>query len=181
MTTLLEMVHSLTASLEEAGIPHAFGGALALAFCIGEPRATADIDINIFTHRDRLSEVLAALPLGVQCKDDDRVQLERDGQARLWWERTPIDVFLSTTDFHDQAAARTQLRDLAGRKLPFLSCDDLAVFKTFFNRPKDWVDLESMLLVASFDLDRSLGVLARYLGPNDERIAKLIALNQSLP
>ncbi len=29
-------------------------------------------------------------------------------------------------------------------KLPFLSCPDLAVFKVFFNRTKDWADLEAM-------------------------------------
>lgn len=36
-------------ALAAAGIDHAFGGAIALAYCTGEPRATADLDINIFS------------------------------------------------------------------------------------------------------------------------------------
>ena len=176
MTTLLEMVHAIDEHLSAAAIPHAFGGALALAYCIGEPRATADIDINVFLAPDQLDELLPALPAAIRCEAEDRRLLERDGQARLWWERTPIDVFLSTTDFHDGAAERLRREDLAGRELPFLSCDDLAVFKAFFNRRKDWADLEAMVLAKSFDVERALGVLARHLGPDDPRVAQLIDL-----
>ena len=31
-------------ALLDAKLPHAFGGALALAYCVGEPRATRDVD-----------------------------------------------------------------------------------------------------------------------------------------
>lgn len=40
----IEAVHR---SLEQAGIPHAFGGAFALAY-YGAPRETKDIDVNVF-------------------------------------------------------------------------------------------------------------------------------------
>ncbi len=46
--TLTERVAALHAALRGAGIPHAFGGALALAFCTAEPRGTQDIDVNVF-------------------------------------------------------------------------------------------------------------------------------------
>jgi hypothetical protein len=176
MTSLLEMVHELNRSLEDRHIVHAFGGALALAFCIGEPRATADVDLNIFVRPVFVDEALSALPDGVRWDPQDRALLERDGQARLWWERTPIDIFLSTTGFHDSVADRIRRHDLAGRLLPFLACDDLAVFKVFFNRRKDWADLEAMTLARSFDVERVVGALSRYLGPKDPRIEELIAL-----
>ncbi len=178
MTTLLRMIHAIDEHLEAALVPHAFGGALALAYCIGEPRATADIDVNVFLRPDRVDTVLAALPDEVGWDDEDRRILERDGQARLWWDRTPIDVFLSTTAFHDGAAARTHREELGGRTVPFLSCDDLAVFKAFFNRRKDWADLEAMVRAERFDVDRAIGVIARHLGPDDHRIAQLIELTQ---
>ena len=48
--------------------------------------------------------------------------------------------------------------------VPFLDCSDLAVFKAFFNRSKDWVDLAVMLYDGTLDADRVIGVLTEYLG-----------------
>ena len=96
-----------------------------------------------------------------------------DGQTRLWWGSTPVDLFLNTTAFHDQAAFRAQLHPFAGRELPFLDCADLAVFKVFFNRTKDWADLEEMAAAGTLELDRVIGVIVHYLGTDDERIERL--------
>ena len=46
--------------------PHAFGGALALAWCTERARGTIDIDLNVFVDGSRAREVLAALPGGVR-------------------------------------------------------------------------------------------------------------------
>jgi hypothetical protein len=107
----------------------------------------------------------------------DVALLERDGQARLWWDATPVDVFFNTTEFHAEAAARARLEPFAGRELPFLACRDLAVFKAFFNRTKDWADLEEMHAAGSLDVESVLGVLAHHLGVDDERLARLVALS----
>jgi len=48
-------------ALKAAGVPHAFGGALALAWCTGRPRATIDIDINIFVGLHDADEALALI------------------------------------------------------------------------------------------------------------------------
>jgi hypothetical protein len=50
------------------------------------------------------------------------------------------------------------------------------VFKAFFDRTKDWADLEEMRAAGSLDVDRLIGVLVRYLGPSDHRIARLVEL-----
>ena len=163
-------------SLAAAGIQHAFGGALALAWCTLQARGTIDLDINIFLGPEHSAETLAALPSGVVATDKDRGSLERDGQARLWWDSTPVDVFLNTTDFHEQVATRVRWEPFAGRRMPFLACQDLAVFKAFFNRTKDWADLEAMLAAGSLDIPAVVGVLAGLLGPDDDRIERLLAL-----
>ena len=62
------------------------------------------------------------------------------------------------------------------RELPFLSCPDLAVFKAFFNRTKDWADLEAMRDAGTLDTRHVTGVLVEYLGADDERVAQLQAL-----
>jgi hypothetical protein len=164
-------------ALDDAALPHAFGGALALAWCTERARGTIDIDVNVFVGLDRVDDVLVALPTEVAAGDDGRDLLERDGQARLWWDRTPVDVFLDTTDFHHQAAARARWEDFGGTPLPFLACADLAVFKAFFDRTKDWADLEEMAAAGTLDAERVVGVLVRYLGSDDPRIAKVLALS----
>ena len=77
---------------------------------------------------------------------------------------------MNTTDFHAQAGERAQWHDFAGVDLPFLSCADVGVFKAFFDRTKDWADLEEMQAAGTLDLDRVIGVLVRYLGPDDDRV-----------
>ncbi len=170
---LVERIVAVHGGLQAAGIPHAFGGALALAWCTQRARGTIDIDVNLFVDVDDRDRVFAALPNGVAVTDDDRVRVERDGQTRLWWDATPVDVFFNTTPFHEQAAARARWEDFAGERVPFLACRDLAVFKAFFDRTKDWADLEEMATAGTLDVEAVLGVLVRYLGGDDPRIEKV--------
>jgi hypothetical protein len=164
---------SIHRAFDRRQIPHAFGGALALAWCTGRARGTIDIDVNAFVDASEAATVLESLPRGVAWDERDRQLVERDGQARLWWDTTPVDLFLNTTDFHRQAALRSRREEFAGAEVPFLSCLDLAVFKAFFNRRKDWADLEEMVAAGTLDVDRTVGILSRYLGPTDERIGLL--------
>jgi hypothetical protein len=176
MTSIVDKTLLIGAALESHRLPYAFGGAMALAFCTERARGTIDIDVNVFVGQGEASRVLGALCPPVSHSDEDLVLLERDGQIRLWWEQTPVDIFLDTTDFHSQAAQRRQFHDFGGRRIPFLGCSDLAVFKAFFNRTKDWADLEEMIAIGALNVDQTLGVLVRYLGEDDERVDRLRSL-----
>ena len=175
--TLPEKIVAIHRALRTASIPHAFGGALALAWCTQQARGTIDIDVNLFVEPTTVTATLGALPPGVVWTDADVDLIARDGQARLWWEATPVDVFFNTTTFHERAAARTRLEPFLGEEIPFLACRDLAVFKAFFNRTKDWADLEAMAEVGALDVEAVLGTLVRYLGGDDERIDRLRILD----
>lgn len=174
--SLVDKIVAVHRSLDAASLPHAFGGALALAWCTQQARGTIDIDVNVFMTVDAIDRVLEALAPHVICLPEDLTALRRDGQARLWWADTPVDLFLSTTEFHDRVAERIRVEPFAGDSLPFLSCTDLAVFKAFFNRPRDWVDLAEMADAGTFDVDRASGTLARYLGPDDARVQRMLSL-----
>lgn len=176
MATLTEKIVELHRSLTRADIPHAFGGALALAWCTERARGTIDIDCNIFIASSEASKALAALPEAVARSSADLVAFARDGQIRLFWDNTPIDLFLNTTDFHEQVALRAKSQVFAGEEIPFLSCTDLAVFKAFFNRTKDWADIEAMIDINSLDTERVVGVLVLLLGASDERVTRFISL-----
>ena len=150
---LADKIVQLHRALDAAELPHAFGGALALAFCTQEPRGTKDIDLNVFIDVERLDELDEALPTAMQITTADRSAFARDGQTRLWWGPTPVDVFLSNTPFHDHVEAslrRVPFVDVD--ELPILACDDLAVFKAFFGRAKDAVDVSEMIRAGAIDL-----------------------------
>lgn len=174
--TLVERIVALHRALAAAGVPHAFGGALALAWCTQRARGTIDIDLNLFVPVDDASRVLGTLPDGMEVTEADREAIARDGQTRLWWETTPVDVFFDTTPFHLDAATRVRVERFAGADVPFLACRDLAVFKAFFGRTKDWADLEEMAAADALDVEGALGVLVHYLGGADPRVARLRAL-----
>jgi hypothetical protein len=168
-------------ALRSAGIPHAFGGAIALAYCTEEPRGTRDLDVNVFVAPADAGPVLDVLPQGVVATEDDRKRIERDGQVRLWWEDTPVDLFFDVHDFHRQVGAGIRLVSFLDRRVPVLACTDLVIFKAMFNRTKDWADIEEMVQAGTVDADRGLLWLTRLLGRADEVTLRLAALFESEP
>jgi hypothetical protein len=170
--SLLDKVLLLHAALDRASVPHAFGGALALAFHVEQPRATADIDVNISVPVERSSEVLAALPEGITRMPGAVATIERDGQVRLYWRRNPIDLFFPQHLLHQVVAGRIVTMPLGDGEIPILSATDLTVFKALFDRPKDWVDIEEMVAFGSPDLAEALAWLEEILGPEDPRLAQ---------
>ena len=178
MSDLISKIVQLHDGLDLARLPHAFGGALALAWCTQRARGTIDIDVNIFVPVERIGDVMTALPNAVDATSRDLERFKKEGQIRLWWEKTPLDLFLNTTDFHEELLARVRHEQFAGTEIPFLSCFDLAVFKAFFDRTKDWADLEAMQTAGSLDIDRVAATLIEYLGATDERLERLRALRR---
>jgi Nucleotidyl transferase AbiEii toxin, Type IV TA system len=180
MRPILDAIAALHDKLEAAGIHHAFGGAFALLWCTGEPRTTVDIDLNIFAPPSQTQQVLDALPEEIVASDDETAQLMTAGQCRLTFDGIPVDIFLNTTPFHDDLRLHVNEHQLAGGLLPFLGCNDLAVFKAFFNRRKDWADIEEMLRAVRLDVPYVIGILNEYLGPDDERIRDLLTIRDEV-
>jgi len=173
-----EKIVAIHDSLAAAGLAHAFGGALALAWCTGRARGTIDIDVNVFVDSARAEAVLVALPADVARSARLVNALRRDGQVRTWWDKTPLDIFLNSTEFHRAAAGRVRWESFLGRDIPFLGCHDLAVFKAFFNRTKDWADLEEMTAAGTIEPAAVAAVLIDMLGAADERVIRLIELSR---
>ena len=173
MDNLVDKILRLHEAFRLAHLPHAFGGALALAWCTERARGTIDIDVNVLVPDGEYEQVIDALPVGVKVTKSDLKLFKCDGQVRLWWNKTPVDLFLNSTEFHADIIERVRWESFGGQSIPFLSCYDLAVFKTFFNRTRDWADLEEMYLVGTLDVERVQATLIRFLGADDERILQL--------
>lgn len=173
MSLLGERIIAIHSALAAAEVPHAIGGAIALAYCTADPRGTSDIDCNVFVVPDRAAEVFAILPDGVVATAADLRLAERDGQVRLWWDATPVDMFFCYHPFHLGAGDRVRHVPFEGVELPVLACTDLAVFKAFFNRTKDWADIEAMVDVGAVDVMAIRRWLVDLLGQDDPRLDRL--------
>lgn len=176
MSLLAQRLLAIHDALAAAELPHAFGGAIALAYCTEEPRGTRDLDVNVFVEPSRAPEVLAALPTQVTVARADVEAAEREGQARVWWQDTPIDLFLDIHPFHAEVARAVREVPFMDRTIPVLDCTGLAVFKALFDRTKDWADIEAMLDVGAMDLGEAGAWLERIVGaehPAARRMASL--------
>jgi hypothetical protein len=178
--SLPEKVIAIHSRLAEAKVPHAIGGALALAY-YAEPRTTVDVDINVFVPTERWPDVRDALsPLGVNVALDV-AELERDGQVRLWWDRNPVDLFFSYDPFHEEMKRHLRRVPFADTTIPILAPEHLAVCKAMFDRPKDWLDIEQILVATSpLDLAEIESWLTRMVGEDDPRMQKLRELETNL-
>lgn len=159
-----------------ADVPHAFGGALALAYH-AEPRATRDIDCNVFVAASRADEVVG--PLGALGADVDGAthRAERDGQVRVLWGRTPIDLFFSYDPFHDAADRDAVEVPFADTTLRVLSAEHLTVCKVVFDRPRDWVDIDAMVAAGTaIELAEVLRWVGRICGDDDPRYDRIAAV-----
>jgi hypothetical protein len=176
--SLPEKIVAIHESLDEKRIPHAFGGALALAY-YAEPRATVDIDLNVCTPTERFPELWEALgPLGVE-DNVDRTALARDGQCRVNWGRTPLDLFFSYDEIHRAMRREARQVPFGESELPILGPEHLLVCKAMFDRPKDWLDIEQMLVGAEhLRVDEVREWLSRMVGESDPRIDRIDELGK---
>jgi hypothetical protein len=147
LTDLASLIVAVHHQLDDATLPHAFGGALALAY-VAVPRGTVDIDVNVFVGTEELVRVDDALEQLGYRRSDPGTDTAGFGGIRLVHEVEPfpVDVFPSLDDRYSNVERRVAHHPFGpdGERLPFLSAEDLAVFKLSFGRPQDWVDLEAI-------------------------------------
>lgn len=174
--TLAQRVLAIESALAES--PHAFGGALALGY-YAEPRATIGIDLNVFVPAERFAGVATPLALLGAAADDPSVAalIERDGQARIMWDSTPIDLFFAYDAFHEAAGSARRVVPFAEGTISILAPEHLVVCKAVFNRPRDWVDIDSVL-EGGTDLGPAevLRWVARIAGDEDPRYNRIVSL-----
>jgi hypothetical protein len=176
MSELGDQLLAVHSGLDAAGIPHAIGGAIALGYCVLEARGTRDVDVNVFVGPERAREVFAAMPAGVEFSGAQLERAERDGQVRLRWGITPVDLFFSVLPFHDHVESHTREVPFEGRMIPVLDCTALAVFKAMFDRTQDRADIEAMAEARTLDFDEALRWLEEMAGSESRDYQWLAAL-----
>jgi hypothetical protein len=173
---LAERIVALDDALAE--IPHAFGGALALAY-YAEPRATVDIDLNLFVPSSDYDDVAVILSsLGAAANDGEVAdRARRDGQTRIMWDTTPLDLFFAYDAFHEVAATRVRRVPFADGEIPILAVEHLIVCKVVFDRPKDWVDIDAVVADGTeVEVAEVLRWIGRIVGDDDPRYGRVAAV-----
>ena len=176
---VLERTVQLHQLLEQAGVAHAVGGALALAYHVREARATRDIDLNVAVSADTPEKLFRLLPAEVPWGPLDVQRVRESGQVRLLWPHPggepaiPLDLFFPQSDFHEQVNQRAEWVTMLDAVVPIVSATDLMVFKLLFDRRKDWADIEELLRFGKVDVDFARSVLTAVVGSEDPRQSKL--------
>jgi hypothetical protein len=152
LPTKIEAVHR---ALDEAGVPHAFGGALALGF-YAQSRETKDIDVNVF----------------VRAQSSD---------LKLDWEGTPVHFFFSSDPLHEEMERQVREVPLGDDTIPLVAPEHLVIRKALLDRTKDWLDIEQIFVATSpLDFQVIEAWLEQMAGVDDPRLAKLRQTKASL-
>ncbi|HSC20927.1 MAG TPA: hypothetical protein VLC07_04285 [Solirubrobacterales bacterium] len=170
--SLPDKISSIHAALKEVQIAHAFGGALAVGF-YGEPRATRDIDLNVFVPSadwSDLSDLFSSLKIDIEDGEGNSKIDER----QLDWGSTPVHLFFSSDDLHDEMERKVRLAPFGGDTIPLVAPEHLMVRKAVLGPPKDWLDIEQILVATDpLDLREIEDWLERMVGGDNPRMEKL--------
>ena len=170
----LEAGLRLANELETRGVPYALGGALAYGQ-YGIPRATNDVDVNVFVDASGLGPVFDALrALGADVDEDGaRRAATNDGLFVVRYGLYRLDLFTPSIPFAWQAGDTRVRHRLDDRDVWFLSAEALCVFKLLFFRGKDVVDLERLIAVQGGAVDGAYvrKQIVEMLGEDDPRVA----------
>ncbi len=184
--TAVEIARLVADALEKDGIPYAIGGALALAY-YSPPRATVDLDINIFVDPllglDELFATLASVGFTPESDPDTaRLQAQTDGQFRGRISNMRLDIFVPAIDYYASLEARRQQVPMLGTPTWILSAEDLVILKMMFYRRKDLADVESLLRHRrdSVDLDFVRKKLGELAGGDDPRLSTLSEIERDV-
>jgi hypothetical protein len=174
-----EVARHVASQLEDAELPYAIGGALALGVW-GAPRATKDVDIAVFAPLADFERIADALERAGLMFDRRTAHADagRIGLFVCRYGRMEVDVFLSAHPHATDMLHRR--RSVEG--LWFVSPEDLCILKLIFGRDKDTVDLERLLAVRTeLDLGYVRSWVARIVPAGDRRIAVLDDLERRFP
>ena len=146
MVDLIQVALKVQAFCEERDWPFCIIGGLALQFW-GENRLTLDVDLTLLTGIGSESDFIEPLTNNFTIRIENAEEFAlRNRVLLLEIENVGIDISLGATEFENAMIARAEYREyLPDVKLKICSAEDLIVMKSFAARPKDWIDVESVL------------------------------------
>lgn len=155
MIELIRAAFDLQVLCEAEGWRFCFIGGLAVQRW-GEPRETVDVDLTLLTGFGGEEPFIERLLQQYAGRVDDPAAFARIHRVLLI--RAPsgvgIDVALGALPFEESVVSRSSLFSFPG-PVPLRTCsaEDLIVLKAFASRPRDWIDVEGILVRQTGKLD----------------------------
>lgn len=184
MTPLIRAAADLQAVCESHQWRYCFIGGLAVLRW-GEPRETVDVDLTLLTGFSGEDRFISVLLEAFEGRIADAAAFAHANRVLLLRAASGVglDIALGGLPFEESVVARASTFAYPP-DIPLRTCsaEDLLVLKAFADRPKDWMDIEGIIVRQSPDLDWSyvhtqLAPLAE-LKEAPELVAKLEAARQ---
>ncbi|AMY12949.1 hypothetical protein LuPra_06233 [Luteitalea pratensis] len=155
MNALIRAAADLQAVCEAQQWRFCFIGGLAVLRW-GEPRETIDVDLTLITGFGREREFVSVLLDAFRPRIDDAGAFAERNRVLLLRAASGVglDIALGGLPFEELAVERsTRFTYPPDVSLRTCSAEDLIVLKAFADRPKDWVDIEGVIVRQSRQLD----------------------------
>ena len=150
---------------------------------LGEPRITADVDVDIIIDKESIPDFLdKAVTAGFKVlKEKCLISTERTGVFQINLEDFHVDFIIASTDLETTAFERAKTIKLYGLKAFFPSPEDLILLKIIPGRDKDLLDAKAVVLRHTGKLDtRYLKTWAKRLCDEAEDMRIWTVLNNLL-
>jgi hypothetical protein len=122
----------------------------------GEPRETVDVGLTLLTGFADERRYVSVLVDRFEPRIDDAVQFALVNRVVLLRAASGVglDIALGGLPFEELAVSRAS-RFTYPPDIPLLTCsaEDLIVLKAFADRPKDWLDIDGILIRQAESLD----------------------------
>jgi predicted nucleotidyltransferase len=127
----------------------------------GKPRMTLDLDAIILLKPAEINNLTrAAQHAGFSANEAEREHLIKSDMFRLRYAITEeyiirLDFILATHPYYDEVLRRKRPIQIKGRRVPFVSPEDLIILKLLSGRPQDKADIINVVDHAQAKLDLS--------------------------
>lgn len=115
----------------------------------GEPRETIDVDLTLIAGFGHESEFVSVLTKAFEPRIDDVAAFAKVNRVLLLRAVSGVglDIAFGSLPFEELAVSRSTLFTYPP-DLPLRTCsaEDLIVLKAFADRPKDWMDIEGVII-----------------------------------
>lgn len=155
MNALIRAAADLQAVCETRQWRFCFIGGLAVLRW-GEPRETIDVDLTLITGFGHERDFVSVLTRAFQPRIDDAAEFALINRVLLLRTESGVglDIALGGLPFEECAVDRATLFSYpTDIWLRTCSAEDLIVLKAFAGRPKDWMDIEGVVIRQSPRLD----------------------------
>lgn len=142
------LVAGVSRELKSRDVPHILIGGQAVLLH-GAPRLTQDIDVSLSVGPEQIAVVEdACSAIGLEPLVPDPANFARETfvlPVRSESSGVRVDFVFSNTEFERLAVDRAVQVALSGETVPFVSPEDLILFRLFAGRPRDIDDTRSVV------------------------------------